>query len=166
MVGPEGLGQLALDPIEESTGAAPEIVALLPANVLPEQACRFRRALPAEVAQRRKATHRTGAEQVALPHVLLAAHVRSNHVHLVVTGDAKPERMMTEFKAYATRALNRVDLGTANQTRWTRHGSTRWLDSDDAVARAVRYTVDEQGTPMAVYEANDAVSEPQVNGVH
>jgi REP element-mobilizing transposase RayT len=86
---------------------------------------------------------------------LLAAHVRSNHVHIVVAGEAKPERMMTEFKAYASRALNRLDPTSANRIRWTRHGSTRWLNSDEAVIRAVRYTVDEQGSPMAVYEAKD-----------
>src|SRR5688572_11532933 len=72
VVGPKRLGQLALDPIEESAGAALEIVALLPANVFLEQASRFRRPLPAKVAQCRKPTHRTRAEQIPPPHVLLA----------------------------------------------------------------------------------------------
>src|SRR4029450_12441898 len=66
-------GQLALDPIEESAGAAPEISALLPADVFPQQARRRRRSLTAEVAQRRESAHRTCAEQVALVRVLLSA---------------------------------------------------------------------------------------------
>jgi REP element-mobilizing transposase RayT len=31
---------------------------------------------------------------------LLAAHVRSNHVHTVVEADARPERIINEFKSY------------------------------------------------------------------
>src|SRR5689334_1525085 len=40
---------------------------------------------------------------------LIAAHVRSNHVHVVVgcEDEVKPERVMNELKAYASRALNR-----------------------------------------------------------
>ena len=37
---------------------------------------------------------------------LLAAHVRSNHVHAVVEAEARPERIMNEFKSYASRELN------------------------------------------------------------
>ena len=39
---------------------------------------------------------------------LLAAHVRTNHVHAVVEAKAPPEKIMNEFKAYASRELNRV----------------------------------------------------------
>ena len=38
---------------------------------------------------------------------LLAAHVRSNHVHTVVQAEVPPERVMNDFKAYASRRLNR-----------------------------------------------------------
>lgn len=82
---------------------------------------------------------------------LLAAHVRTNHVHLVVVGDTKPERMMTEFKAYASRALNRLNASTQPKY-WTRHGSTRWLNTEESVRHAIEYTTTEQGAPMAVYQ--------------
>ena len=36
---------------------------------------------------------------------LLAAHVRTTHVHAVVAADAHPQRIMVDFKAYASRAL-------------------------------------------------------------
>ncbi|MGH2524913.1 MAG: transposase, partial [Anaerolineales bacterium] len=41
---------------------------------------------------------------------LLAAHVRSNHVHVVVQAVAKPEKVMNDFKAYASRRLNEAGL--------------------------------------------------------
>ena len=41
---------------------------------------------------------------------LLAAHVRTTHVHAVVETEAPPERVMTEFKAYASRRLNQMGL--------------------------------------------------------
>src|SRR5271169_2844232 len=37
---------------------------------------------------------------------LLAAHVRTNPVHVVVEAEAKPERVMSDFKFYASRRLN------------------------------------------------------------
>ena len=37
---------------------------------------------------------------------LLAAHVRSNHVHIIVEAETRPEKIMNEFKAYASRELN------------------------------------------------------------
>lgn len=86
---------------------------------------------------------------------LLAVHVRTNHTHIVVVGETKPERMMTEFKAYATRALHRTNPTESQQKYWTRHGSTRWLNTEESVRRAIEYTVDEQGESMAVYHAND-----------
>ncbi len=86
---------------------------------------------------------------------LFAVHVRTTHVHIVVVCDAKPERMMTEFKAYATRALNRSKPAEAHRKHWSRHGSTRWLNTDESVRRAVEYTLDEQGEQMAFYQAKD-----------
>ncbi len=41
---------------------------------------------------------------------LLAAHVRTNHVHIVISADAVPERIMNDLKSYASRVLNRSGL--------------------------------------------------------
>ena len=38
---------------------------------------------------------------------LLAAHVRSNHVHTVVEAEVPPERVMGDFKTYASRRQSR-----------------------------------------------------------
>ena len=41
---------------------------------------------------------------------LLAAHVRTNPVHIVVQADVGPERIMNDLKSYASRCLNRLGL--------------------------------------------------------
>lgn len=82
---------------------------------------------------------------------LLAAHVRTNHVHAVVEAEAQPEKVMNDFKSYASRGLNRLGRDGSDRKRWARHGSTRWLCKDEHVREAIRYVVDEQGEPMAVF---------------
>ena len=84
---------------------------------------------------------------------LHAAHVRSTHVHVVVESDLRPEAVMNAFKAYASRALNRNAADGGPKTRWARHGSTRWLWTKDDVNAAVKYVVEGQGEPMAVFLA-------------
>jgi hypothetical protein len=51
--------------------------------------------------------------------------VRSNHVHSVVEAEVPPERVMSDFKACASRRLNRMRLDESGRKRRARHGSTR-----------------------------------------
>ncbi len=74
---------------------------------------------------------------------LLAAYIRSNHVHAIVEAEIQPERIMNEFKSYASRELNR--LGTGGPGLWT----------DEAVRQALQYVIDEQGKPMALFIAEE-----------
>ena len=85
---------------------------------------------------------------------LLAAHVRTNHVHVVVEAEVQPERVMVEFKSYASRALNSLGLDGPDRRRWARHGSTRWLFQDSDVGKAIRYVIESQGAPMALFVAD------------
>ena len=85
---------------------------------------------------------------------LLAAHVRTNHVHVVVEAEVRPEKVMNDFKSYASRGLNRLGRDGSDRKRWARHGSTRWLWKDQDVQDAIRYVVEEQGEPMAVFVAD------------
>ncbi|MBA3973042.1 MAG: hypothetical protein C0504_02350 [Candidatus Solibacter sp.] len=84
---------------------------------------------------------------------LLAAHVRTDHVHVVVYAEASPEMVVRDLKSYASRRLNRV--GQWLDRRWTRRASTRWLKTRESVLAAVRYVADEQGEPMAVYVSEE-----------
>ena len=85
---------------------------------------------------------------------LLAAQVRTNHVHVVVEAGVRPEIVMNAFKSYASRGLNRLGRDGSDRKRWARHGSTRWLWKDQDVQDAIRYVVEEQGEPMAVFVAD------------
>ena len=86
---------------------------------------------------------------------LLAAHVRTNHVHLVVEAEARPARVMNDLKSYASRCLNRLGLDGPSRKRWARRGSTRWLWKPENVPAAVRYVIDGQGEPVAVFEGTE-----------
>ena len=86
---------------------------------------------------------------------LLAAHVRSNHVHIVVEAEARPERIMNELKSYASRELNRLGRDGPDRKRWARHGSTRWLWKHEEVAHALQYVVEEHGEPMELFVAGE-----------
>ena len=48
---------------------------------------------------------------------LLAAHVRSNHVHVVIQADRDPGRLMSDLKARASRDLTRANCGAADRVR-------------------------------------------------
>jgi len=70
---------------------------------------------------------------------LWAAHVRTNHVHVIVEADVRPENVMNALKSYASRNLNRLGIDGPERRRWARHGSTRWLWKDEDVQDAIRY---------------------------
>ena len=88
---------------------------------------------------------------------LLAAHVRTQHVHLVVAADEPPEKLLQDTKKYASRALNHMAGENDDQRRWTRHGSTRYLWKPENVGAAIHYVVREQGEPMAVWKRRNAL---------
>jgi REP element-mobilizing transposase RayT len=85
---------------------------------------------------------------------LIAAHVRTNHVHVIVGADPTPERIMNDLKAYASRILNGEGFDTPDRKRWARHGSTRRLWDREQVENAVNYVAARQGEPMALFVAD------------
>lgn len=78
-----------------------------------------------------------------------ALHIRSNHVHAVVSGNAKPEKIMNDFKSYSTRALKEKAISPLPKRIWTRHGSTKYLWTDKELQNAINYVKDGQGRKMA-----------------
>jgi len=79
---------------------------------------------------------------------LWAAHVRTNHLHVVVAAADRPEKVMSDLKAWASRRLREAFGEEADRDRWTQHGSTRWLNDEAALASAIEYVLDHQGDPM------------------
>ena len=82
-----------------------------------------------------------------------AVHVRTNHVHVVVTAPVPPEKVMSDFKAWASRRLRESFDESPDRDRWTQHGSTRYLNDSASMSAAIRYTLDEQGDRMSAYES-------------
>ena len=93
-----------------------------------------------------------------------AVHVRANHVHIVVTGSAKPEKMMTDFKAYGTRAIkNCIESESVLERYWTQHGSTKYLWTKQALVSAISYVNNEQGRMMEFGATTKFRSEPRTS---
>jgi len=112
---------------------------------------------------------RRGVVLQAIPEVcgdrgwnLPAAHVRSNHVHTVVEAETEPERVMNDFKAYASRRLTRMSLddrtgsdGHATGAHDDRGNQTRLWKPQHASA-AIQYVVAEQIDTMSACESHES----------
>jgi REP element-mobilizing transposase RayT len=105
-----------------------------PPNAALEQAMRRRlRHPPVHFCAPRRATSEAAIRQHCAHRgwVLLAVHVRTEHVHVVVategTADMAPGRMMTELKAWARRRMVQGQLLAEGIPAWSRHGSTRHI---------------------------------------
>ena len=62
----------------------------------------------------------------------------------VLTAEQHPGNLKTA----ATRRLNKAFPAEDGLTRWTRHGSTRYLWREETLADKVRYVLDGQGDVM------------------
>lgn len=78
-------------------------------------------------------------------YLLQALNVRSNHVHAVVSKLVKPEKIVNDFKAYATRMLREEGHFGLEQKIWSRGCSTRYLWKPANVNAAVEYVQYSQG---------------------
>ncbi len=77
--------------------------------------------------------------------------VQSNHVHVVVSADSKPEPMLNSFKSWSTRGLRDLKL-VAREHIWARDGSKRYLWDQASLEGAIRYVRDMQNLPHTATE--------------
>ena len=96
---------------------------------------------------------------------LRVVHVRTTHVHVVVSATEVPERVLTDFKTYATRQLRAEGLADADARVWTHHGSTLFLYNDDSVREASEYVHDRQGAPLEPGPLTFATAEAVRSGI-
>jgi REP element-mobilizing transposase RayT len=92
---------------------------------------------------------------------LWAGHVRSNHVHVVITAPCSPEKVMMDLKAWCSRRLREAFDESADRDRWTQHGSTRYLNDESSFHGAMKYVIDDQGALMEVYDSRKQFNEPE-----
>ncbi len=76
---------------------------------------------------------------------LHAVHPRTTHVHLVVTASHSPERVMNDVKGYCTSNMRESETIPVTTEPWVYHGSTRYLNTPNSLARAIHYVLYEQG---------------------
>lgn len=79
---------------------------------------------------------------------LLAIHVRTNHVHVVIAAPTPPDAIMKSLKSWATRKLREAELLEPHHKVWSRHGSTRYLWKEKSVENACRYVMEGQGVDL------------------
>lgn len=78
---------------------------------------------------------------------LHTVNYRSNHVHAVVTANAKdPSKIRIDLKAWATRLLKKK-FDNSRENWWAGRGSIRYLNSHDDLGSAIVYVCDGQDGP-------------------
>ena len=79
---------------------------------------------------------------------LLALHVRTNHMHALILGEASSQRMVQGIKAAATRALREAKLIDATRKVWTEGASVTTCETDNDIAAVRDYIKNRQGDPL------------------
>ena len=74
---------------------------------------------------------------------LHAVNVRSNHVHVVVSAEIHPDKVMQQFKAWCSRRLNEA-TEIPPEKWWAIHGSTKWINEPPYLEEAIRYVIEGQ----------------------
>ncbi|MGH9840990.1 MAG: transposase [Blastocatellia bacterium] len=79
---------------------------------------------------------------------LRAINVRTNHVHVVVSAPCDPDKVLNDFKAYATRGMRKAGVWQNPITPWAERGSRKYLWKLRSVERAVDYVLNHQGDDL------------------
>lgn len=84
---------------------------------------------------------------------LLAINIRTNHVHVVVTTNARnPSQVLTAFKANSTREMREKNCWDFEHSPWADKGSKRWLWNEKSVEIAVDYVMNGQGDELPKFD--------------
>ena len=80
---------------------------------------------------------------------LHAVKCRTNHVHVVVTADRKPEDVRDQFKAWCTRKLkelhrSRDPMSKVRENWWTEKGSRRYIGDEESLEAVILYVLEAQ----------------------
>lgn len=79
---------------------------------------------------------------------LWTVNVRTNHVHVVVSANRKPEAVLSALKANSTRAMRETGFWTSELSPWEFRGSKKYLWSEKQLADAIAYVDVDQGEPL------------------
>jgi REP element-mobilizing transposase RayT len=79
---------------------------------------------------------------------LWALNVRTNHLHCVVTADCNPKTVLIALKANATRSMKADGCWASELSPWAQGGSKKYLWTEEELANAIVYVVEDQGEPL------------------
>jgi REP element-mobilizing transposase RayT len=88
---------------------------------------------------------------------LIAVHVRSNHIHIVVNTSERVDLVATALKSWSTRALRHAGHDLRNV--WTRGASRRYVFTKHKLREKLNYVIYEQGEMMQYYCDETTVKE-------
>jgi REP element-mobilizing transposase RayT len=115
---------------------------------------RYNRCALARSPVKLNARHRTLVEQAIRETCEIrkwsfwAVNARTNHVHAVMTASCKPERVLSAFKANATRKLREAKFWDGDRSPWAYRGSRRYLWTGKELLDAIAYVLYDQGEPL------------------
>jgi REP element-mobilizing transposase RayT len=98
-------------------------------------------------------------------YLLRAQNARTNHVHVVLSAQRKPERIIVEIKANATKFLRDRGLVSTTARVWSRGKSRRYLWKPRNVNAAINYTLYGQGDIPFVSEDWEEFDVSEDNGM-
>lgn len=84
--------------------------------------------------------------------LLRAINVRTNHAHVVVTAETRPELVLNAFKANATRKMKEMGCWPHQHTPWAERGSRRYLWTDRHIEFAIDYVINGQGDMLPIFD--------------
>ena len=84
---------------------------------------------------------------------LLAVHVRTNHVHLLVKAEQGIDTIMKGTKSWTTRNLRKA--GHDIPKVWTTGGSKKYVFTNEKLKEKIHYVIHEQGEMMQYYLSED-----------
>ncbi len=80
---------------------------------------------------------------------LFAINVRTNHAHSVVAvGNICSKKVLSAFKANATRKLRERQIWQFEHSPWADKGSRRFLWTEKSIETAIDYLINGQGKPL------------------
>lgn len=96
---------------------------------------------------------------------LFAAAVMANHFHVVVGSrdEADGRKVLTDLKAYATRALNQGSREPRSGRWWTSGGSRRRVFDEEGLAAVTHYVLHRQPNPLAVWPTDQPTPSTEAN---
>ena len=93
---------------------------------------------PVKLDETRRVAVDKALRDVCIHHdwTLLAINVRTNHVHVVVSAPCRPNKVLSDFKAYATPRMREAGVWKSVLKPWSEKGSRRYLWTPQQIGRA------------------------------